>query len=56
MSSSQGLTPAERRKQEEDSKPLAYGCSQASSPPSSLMMFSRVSITPMCFNPCKMMG
>jgi hypothetical protein len=26
MSSSQGLTPAEGRKQEEDSKPLALGC------------------------------
>jgi hypothetical protein len=32
------------------------GCSQASSPPSSLMTVSGVSITPMCFNPCKMMG
>jgi hypothetical protein len=56
MSSSQGSTPVEGRKQEEDSKPLALGCSQASSPPSSLTTFFGVSITPMCFNPCKMMG
>jgi hypothetical protein len=32
------------------------GCSQASSPPSSSTTFSGVSITPMCFNLCKMMG
>jgi hypothetical protein len=56
MSSSLGSTQAEGRKQEEDCKPLAYGCSQASSPPSSLTTFSGVFITLMCFNPCKMMG
>jgi hypothetical protein len=39
MSSSQGSTPAVGRKQEEDSKPLAKGCSQASSLPSSSTMF-----------------
>jgi hypothetical protein len=56
MSSLQESTPAEGRKQMEDSKSLAYGCSQASSPPSSSRTFAGVSITPMCFNPCNMMG
>jgi hypothetical protein len=56
MSSSQGSTPAEGMKQVEDSKLLALGCSQASSPPSSSTTFSEASITRMCFNPCKMMG
>jgi hypothetical protein len=32
------------------------GVFQASSPPSSSTTFSEVSFTPMCFNPCKMMG
>jgi hypothetical protein len=32
------------------------GCSQASSPPSSSTTFFGVSITPMCFKPCMMMG
>jgi hypothetical protein len=54
--SSQGSTLIGGRKQKENSKTLAYGCSQASSPLSSSTTFSGVSITPMCLNPCKMMG
>jgi hypothetical protein len=56
MSSLEESTPVDGRKQEEDSKLLALGCPQASSLPSSSTTFSGVSITHMCFNPCKMMG
>jgi hypothetical protein len=55
MSSMQGSMLAEGRKQEEDSKPLAYGCYQASLPPSSSTTFSGVS-SPLCASILKMMG